>query len=71
MSSFENLLIPGSRELPNCKCGADMQLLTDKPCGEARIRIFRCLNCNHELQLMVWNAADYQSETGGRESSNW
>lgn len=26
MSTFENLLTPGSTELPDCRCGAEMRL---------------------------------------------
>jgi hypothetical protein len=53
MSSFENLLVPGSTELPDCRCGAAMRLFEAKPRGDTEIRIFRCEICHHELQLMV------------------
>lgn len=54
MSTFENLLAPGSTELPDCRCGAEMQFSKIKPCGDTEIRIFRCDRCHHELQLMAW-----------------
>ena len=58
MSSFENLLVPGSTELPDCRCGAEMHLFAAKPCGDSEIRIFRCESCHHEFQLMVWRAVE-------------
>ena len=61
MSSFEKLLAPGSTELPDCRCGAEMHLFAAKPCGhETEIRIFRCEICHHEFQLMVWKPNETQ-----------
>jgi hypothetical protein len=54
MPAIENLLVPGSTELPDCKCGAELRLFAVKPCGDTEIRIFKCDTCNHEFQLMVW-----------------
>jgi hypothetical protein len=31
MAAFENLLAPGSTELPDCRCGAEMHLFKVKP----------------------------------------
>jgi hypothetical protein len=56
MRTFENLLAPGSTELPECKCGADMRLFRTKPLEDTEIRVFRCDSCHHEFQLMVWKA---------------
>jgi len=52
--SIENLLIPGSTELPDCRCGVAMQLFKVRPDQDTEIRIFKCDNCQHEFQLMVW-----------------
>ena len=54
MRTFENLLVAGSTELPECRCGAEMHLAATKPLEDTEIRIFRCAACNHEFQLMVW-----------------
>ncbi len=54
MSSFEDFLVPGSTDLPDCLCGAEMCLAQAKPRGAIEIRIYRCNTCQHELQLMVW-----------------
>jgi uncharacterized protein YlaI len=58
MRAFENLLTPGSTELPECKCGADMRLFKTKPLEDTEIRIFRCDSCYHEFQLMVWKTEE-------------
>jgi hypothetical protein len=58
VTAIENLLAPDSKDLPDCKCGADLHLATRKPCGnDTEVRIFRCAACGHELQLMVWSAS--------------
>ena len=56
MSKFERLLEAGSTELPDCRCGAEMKLRAIVPVasGDTEIRIFRCLDCRHELRLTVW-----------------
>jgi uncharacterized protein YlaI len=54
MPAIENLLIPGSTELPDCKCGAELQLFRVKQLEDTEIRVFKCDACQHELQLMVW-----------------
>ena len=57
MRSFENILAPGSTDLPDCKCGAELRLFAVKPCQDTEIRIFKCDACQHEFQLMVWGAS--------------
>ncbi len=54
MAAIEDLLAPGSTELPECRCGAVMHLARVKPLPDTEIRIFRCAACAHEFQLMVW-----------------
>jgi hypothetical protein len=56
MSKFERLLEPGSTELPDCRCAAQMSLMAIVPVagGDTEIRIFRCPDCTHELRLTAW-----------------
>ena len=56
MSKFERLLEPGSTELPDCRCAAEMNLMAMVPVpgGDTEIRIFRCPDCSHELRLTTW-----------------
>jgi hypothetical protein len=56
MSKFERLLEAGSTELPDCRCTAEMHLMAIVPVhgGDTEIRVFRCLNCSHELRLTAW-----------------
>jgi hypothetical protein len=56
MSKFERLLEAGSTESPDCRCGAEMNLMAIVPVpgGDTEIRIFQCLNCGHELRLTAW-----------------
>src|SRR6516165_6227811 len=56
MSKFERLLEAGSTELPDCRCTAEMHLtaIVPVPGGDTEIRVFRCLNCGHELRLTAW-----------------
>jgi hypothetical protein len=57
MSKFERLLEAGSTELPDCRCGAEMNLVAIVPAvsdGDTEIRIFRCPSCSHELRLTAW-----------------
>jgi hypothetical protein len=58
MRAFEDLLVPGSTDLPECHCGTEMHLFGTKPALDAEIRIFRCEACNHEFQLVAWKAAE-------------
>ncbi len=55
MRTFENLLAPGSTELPECRCGAEMRLVATRSLdNDTENRVFRCDSCRHEFQLMVW-----------------
>jgi hypothetical protein len=56
MSTFERVLVPGSTELPDCRCRVEMDLISVVPVpgGSSEIRIFRCPDCNHELRLTIW-----------------
>jgi hypothetical protein len=58
MSFYERFLIPGSTELPDCRCGKEMQItrideLPDRT--DAKIRIYNCPACQHEMRLTVWS----------------
>jgi hypothetical protein len=57
MSKFERVLAAGSTELPDCRCGVEMRLISivPVPSGGSEIRVFRCPDCNHELRLTVWH----------------
>ena len=58
MSLYERLLIPGSIELPECRCGKEMQIVRDEELPErtdAQIRIYNCPACQHEMRLTVWS----------------
>jgi hypothetical protein len=57
MRAFESLLEPGSTELPECRCGAEMRLFATKPMEDTDIRIFRCDVCSHEFRLMIWKSS--------------
>ena len=56
MSKFERLLEPGSTELPDCRCAAEMNqmAIVPVPGGDTEIRIFQCPDCSHELRLTTW-----------------
>ena len=55
MSKFERLLEAGSTELPDCRCTAEMSLMTIVPAGvDTEIRVFRCPHCRSELRLTAW-----------------
>jgi hypothetical protein len=59
MGAIENLLAPGPTELPDCKCGVELRLFAVKPCkDDTGIRIFKCVSCHHEFQLMVWRTTE-------------
>jgi hypothetical protein len=65
MPVIENLLVSGSTELPDCKCGAELRLFAVKPCqdNDTEIRIFKCDVCHHEFQLMVWEEIETKTDT--------
>jgi hypothetical protein len=57
MSLYERLLTPGSTELPECRCGEEMQIagvdeVSDRT--DAQIRIYKCSKCQHEMRLTIW-----------------
>jgi hypothetical protein len=57
MMEFERLLVPGSTELPACRCGEEMRITrTDRleSDAEAHIRVYNCPVCHHEMRLTVW-----------------
>ena len=64
MSTIEDLLVPGSTDLPDCRCGAELRLFATKPMGDTEIRIFKCDLCSHEFQLMVWGPTLEKGLTG-------
>jgi hypothetical protein len=69
MTKFERLLVPGSTEMPDCQCGAEMHLArstkSEKTPG-AEVRTYECKPCGHELRLTVWaETADPAVATGG------
>jgi hypothetical protein len=69
MTKFERLLVPGSTELPDCQCAAEMRLARatqiEKPSG-TEVRTYECIDCGHELRLMVWaDGADPVAAVGG------
>jgi len=55
MSKLARVLVPGSTEVPNCRCGTEMHLIAVAPVqgGESEVRIFRCRACSHELRLTI------------------
>jgi hypothetical protein len=60
MPLYERLLVPGSTELPEYRCGEEMKVarmerMPDQ--SDAHIRIYNCA-CGHEMCLTVW-ADDY------------
>ena len=62
MPAIETLLGPGLTELPDCKCGAELRLFAIKPReDDTKIRVFKCDDCQHEFQLMVWGAAETEA----------
>ena len=57
MSAFERLLVPGCTELPECRCGKEMQIASIEQLPErsdAGIRVHNCPACRHEMRLTVW-----------------
>jgi DNA-directed RNA polymerase subunit M/transcription elongation factor TFIIS len=56
MSKIERLLIPGSTELPDCRCGQEMALAAtqNNSGGDSETRIYKCSRCRHEMRLIVW-----------------
>ena len=70
MSAYERLLAPGSTELPECRCGKEMQLtrieeLPDRT--DAQIRIYNCSACHHETS----GPMTYRLRVISVSSSSW
>ena len=57
MSKLDRVLVPGSTDVPNCRCSAEMHLIDVVPVegGDSEVRIFRCRDCGHELRLTIWH----------------
>jgi hypothetical protein len=56
-SAFERLSVPGFNELPNCRCGRELHIVSIDPLPErsdTHIRIYNCPACHHEIRLTVW-----------------
>ena len=66
MSKFERLLVPGSTEAPDCRCGVEMRLVRASPEGEdAEIRYYLCPVCGQDFRLTVWTeTSDTPERTG-------
>jgi hypothetical protein len=55
MSKFERLLVPGSTELPECRCGSEMEVIKSVAIGpDGKLRTYRCPQCEHGLRLTTW-----------------
>jgi hypothetical protein len=54
MSKIERLLMPGTTELPDCRCGREMALASTQQSNCAETRIYNCSECDHEMRLIVW-----------------
>lgn len=55
MARVERLLVPGCTELPDCRCGKEMQLIRVKAePASVHVRVYRCTACHHEMRLTVW-----------------
>lgn len=69
MSKFERLLVPGSLEMPDCPCGAEMHFsraIQAENSAGAEVRVFECAACGHEFRITVWaDAADPVGAPGG------
>ena len=61
MPDLERLLVPGCTDMPACRCGKEMHIhhtyaVPQK--ADAHIRFYKCLACDHEMRLTVWESAD-------------
>jgi hypothetical protein len=68
MTKIERLLVPGSTELPDCRCGKEMMLVSTEAAGsDAHIKHYCCDGCGHEIRLTVWTDVpdDVRPGTGG------
>jgi hypothetical protein len=58
VSKFERLLVPGSTELPECRCGSEMKIIKSDAIGsDAEVRTYQCPQCEHELRLTMWGTS--------------
>ncbi len=60
MSKIERLLVPGSDERPDCRCGQEMQLFElrfHESRRDVEYRTYRCDACGHRFKLTVWAEA--------------
>ncbi len=60
MSKIERLLVPGSTERPDCRCGREMEILEvrlHETRRDVEFRTYRCEECGHKLKLTVWAEA--------------
>ena len=58
MSKIEDVLAPGSIEMPDCQCGVEMRLSKSEvieKSPDTEVRIYECPACRHEMRLMVWS----------------
>lgn len=68
MTKFERILRPGSKELPDCQCGAEMRFVQSRhrePPSDVEVRVYKCSACGHELRLTVWADAAVLGGAGG------
>ena len=58
MSYFERALEADRIEMPECRCGKEMQLQRIEPAPDRRKAwaLCCCLACQHEIRLTVWAA---------------
>jgi hypothetical protein len=57
MSKIDRVLEAGSIDLPDCRCGAEMQFVrstVSDSSSDIEVRIYSCPACGHELRLTTW-----------------
>jgi hypothetical protein len=57
MSKIERLLLPGSTERPDCRCGREMQLFERRLLNEGsdvERLTYSCDVCGHLFKLTIW-----------------
>ena len=57
MTKFERLSVSGSKEVPDCACGAVMRharSIQAEKSPDAEVRVYACSACGHEFRLTVW-----------------
>jgi hypothetical protein len=60
-TDFERLLEPGCTDLPECRCGKEMHvahIVFVPNVTETHIRVYACAECDHQMRLTVWEAAE-------------